>query len=34
MSQQIVSLLWQSLGETMYMVAVSSFLSAFFGIPL
>ncbi len=34
MSPQIVSLLWQSLGETMYMVAVSSFLSAFFGIPL
>lgn len=34
MPPQIVSLLWQSLGETMYMVAVSSFLSAFFGIPL
>ena len=34
MSPQIGSLLWQSLGETMYMVAVSSFLSAFFGIPL
>ncbi|MDU2417986.1 methionine ABC transporter permease [Negativicoccus succinicivorans] len=34
MSPQIVSLLWQSSGETMYMVAVSSFLSAFFGIPL
>jgi len=34
MSPEIIELLWQSLYETLYMVAVSSTLSAVFGIPL
>lgn len=34
MSPEIIELLWQSLYETLYMVAVSSALSAVFGIPL
>lgn len=34
MSPEILNLLWQSLYETLYMVVVSSALSAFFGIPL
>ncbi len=34
MSPEILNLLWQSLYETLYMVVVSSALSALFGIPL
>lgn len=34
MSQEMIMLLVKSLGETTYMVAVSSILSALFGIPL
>lgn len=34
MSPEIINLLWQSLYETVYMVVVSSALSALFGIPL
>lgn len=34
MSPELIELLWQSLLETLYMVVVSSTLSALFGIPL